>query len=479
MGRGHQGRGTGGGPMKPEATSHISDALAQFVCGYDAAGMPAEVGHRAKLLMLDAVGIAFASTRHEFAHRTLAGLREFGAGGADLIGLPDKLALRDAVLMNAVLVHGLDYDDTYLPGSVHLTASCVPVALGAGAHRGASGAELLAALVLGLEIDARLGVAGNGGFLRAGFHATSILGTFACTLLAGRILGLAPRELAMAQGIALSMASGNMQPMQDGSWTKRVHPGWSGVSALTAVMLGKHGFIGPSAAYEGRFGLYPHFLGEHFKNADLGAITRGLGEKWEFPRASIKLYPACHQSHAFMIATRKLAAEHGFKPDDVESILALVAEPAVPLICEPLELKRAPDSSYGAQFSLPYGIACCIARGRFGLDELEEPSYTDPALRKLAAKVSYRIDPNSGFPKFRSGEVIVRLRDGRELSRRESVLPDEPASESEILDKFMVNVEPVMPAARAQKIRDAILNLEKIDNARQLTALLSAEEGKS
>lgn len=459
-------------------TQLISDALARFVAGFDAAAIPPEVARRAKLLMLDAVGIAFASTRFDFARRALDGLREFGAGDADVIGISDRLALRDAVLMNAVLVHGLDYDDTYLPGSVHLTASCVPVTLGVGGHLTAPGSELLAALVLGLEIDARLGMAGNGGFLRAGFHATSILGTFACTLLAGRLMRLAPRELVMAQGIALSMASGNMQPMQDGSWTKRMHPGWSGVAALTAVMLAKHGFIGPSAAYEGRFGLFPHYLGEHFRNADLGAITRGLGERWEFPRASIKLYPACHQSHAFMNATRRLAAEHAIGPGDVESILALVAEPSVPLICEPIEVKRAPDSSYGAQFSLPYGIACCIARGRFGLKELEEASYLDPALRRLAAKVSYRIDPNSGFPKFRSGEVIVRTRDGREFSRRESVLPDEPASESEIVDKYTVNVAPVMPAARAQRIRDAVLNLENIENARTLTTLLSGKEGK-
>ena len=458
-----------------QKVSTISSELAQFVTGFDGARVPAEVRHRAKLLMLDAIGIAFASTRFPFASGALDALREFGSGDCEVIGVADKLALRDAVLMNAILVHGLDYDDTYLPGSVHLTASCVPVALGVGSQRGVTGAELLTACTLGLEVDSRLGIAGNGGFLRAGFHATSVLGTFACTMIAGRLMGLNAQQLTMAQGIALSTASGNMQPMQDGSWTKRMHPGWAGVAAITSTMLAKHGFIGPSETYEGRFGLFPHFLGEHFKQADLGAILRNAGEKWEFPRASIKLYPACHQSHAFMIATRKLVQEHPIKADDIESILTLVTEPAVPLICEPADVKRAPDSSYGAQFSLPYAVACCIIRNRFGLDELEEPSYTDPALRKLAAKVSYQIDPNSGFPKFRSGEVIVRMKNGKEYSKRESVLPDEPASESEIVDKFMINVEPVMNKARAEKIRDILLNLEKLADARMLTALLSRQ----
>lgn len=456
-----------------EKQLQISDTLAKFTTGLEGTSIPAEVRQRAKLLMLDAIGVAFASSRFDFARISLNALREFGTGDCAVIGVADKLALRDAVLMNSVLVHGIDYDDTYLPGSVHLTASCVPVSLGVGGQRGVSGAELLTACTLGLEMGARLGVAGNGGFLRAGFHATSILGVFACTLIAGRLMGLDAEKIKMAQGIALSTASGNMQPMQDGSWTKRIHPGWAGVSAISATMLAKHGFIGPSAAYEGRFGLFPHFLGQHFKGADLGAIARNLGETWEFPRASIKLYPACHQAHAFFIAARKIASQHKINVDEIDSILTLVTEPAVPLICEPAAVKRAPDSSYGAQFSLPYGIACCLTRNRFGLEEIEEKSYTDPALLKLAAKVGYEIDPNSGFPKFRSGEVIVKMKNGGQFRQRESILPDEPASESEIVDKFMLNVEPLMDKARAEEIRDTLLSLEKLADTRQLMALLS------
>ncbi len=453
----------------------ISDLLARFATGCELARIPAEVRRRAKLLMLDAIGVAYASSRFDFARSTMNALSEFGAGTSEVIGSAGKLQLRDAILMNSVLVHGIDYDDTYLPGSVHLTASCVPVALGVGSQRGVSGAELLTACTLGLETGARLGVAGNGGFLRAGFHATSILGAFACTLIAGRMMGLTPRQIQMAQGIVLSTASGNMQPMQDGSWTKRIHPGWAGVGAVTAATLAKHDFVGPSEAYEGRFGLFPHFLGQHFKGADLGAVTRNLSEKWEFPRASIKLYPACHQAHAFFNAARKIAQEHSINVEEIDSILTLVTEPAVPLICEPAAAKRAPDSSYGAQFSLPYGVACCLTRKRFSLDEIEAPSYTDPALLKLAAKVGYEIDPNSGFPKFRSGEVIVRMRNGQEFRQRENILPDEPASESEIVDKFMINVEPAMNKARAEQIRDMLLDLEKLADARTLTALLSGE----
>lgn len=454
----------------------ISEKLAAFVHRYDADETPAIVSTRAKLLILDAIGIALASSTHDFAQSAFAAMRAFGSGDSDVIGMTEGLALRDAVLVNGTLVHGLDYDDTYLPGSVHLTASCVPVALGVAAFVNATGQDLLAACTLGLEIGARLGAAGKGGFLRAGFHATSVLGTFASALVAGRLMKFTPAQLVTAQGVALSMASGTMQPLQEGSWTKRMHPGWAGAAAVTAAFLARAGFTAPAAAYEGKFGLFACFEGEHARNSDPALATNALGEQWEFPRASIKLYPAGHQSHACMNAARKLTHEHKLTAENIESICALVAEPAIPLICEPLESKLKPDSSYAAQFSLPYAIACCVERGRFGLDEIEESAYTDPKLLSLARKFTYRVDPNSGFPKFRSGKVIVRLKDGRELSRRESIFPDEPAGEDEIVEKFMNNAKSVIPASRAYEIRETIMHVEELPNAFSLSRMLSGKK---
>jgi 2-methylcitrate dehydratase PrpD len=263
-----------------------------------------------------------------------------------------------------------------------------------------------------------------------------------------------------------------MQPMQDGSWTKRMHPGLAGASALTAVSFAQQGYVGPREPYEGRFGLYASYLGAHAKDADLSIVTAGLGERWEFVRTSLKLYPACHQSHAFFNAAIALSREHKIRPQDVESIRVRIAEPAIPLVCEPLASKRKPDSSYAAQFSLPYGIACCLTRGRFGLNELESASYSDAALIALAHKVDYEIDPNPGFPKSRSGEVIVNTTDGRRLSRRENILPEEPAADSQIVSKFMDSATSVMSAARASRIRDVILDIENVADVRSLSALL-------
>ncbi|MEQ1773895.1 MAG: MmgE/PrpD family protein [Burkholderiales bacterium] len=456
------------------ASQTLSQQVAQFAATFDYDDVPRRVRERATLVMLDAIGTAFAASRYPFAPVALSALSSLGSGDSTVIGMDARLALRDAAVMNGILVHGLDYDDTYLPGSVHLSASCVPAVLSMAAHAQASGKEMLMATLLGLEISARIAAAAKGGFVNAGFHATGIAGAFGSAAAAGRLMKLDTAQHTLAQGVALSVTAGTLQPLQEGSWTKRLHPGWAAASGITAAAFARSGYVGPAQAYEGRFGLYTCFLGEHKAGARPETVVEGLGDTWEFARTSIKLFPACHQLHAFMNCAIALAKDQTFSADNVESVRALICDAAVPLVCEPLASKLKPASSYSAQFSLPYSVACALMRGKFGLNEIEAPSYTDAALLRLAHKVSYEIDPNPGFPKSRSGEVIVTMKDGRELRHRDNILPDEPAGAEAIIGKFMQNTDGVLSAAQATQIRDSVLGLEKISNTDVFVRSLSA-----
>ena len=440
----------------------LSQQVAQFVAACRPEHIPLAVRERACLVMLDAIGNAYAASRYPFVPVAMSALGSLGSGDSTVIGLDARLALRDAVVMNGILVHGLDYDDTYLPGSVHLSASCVPTVLAMAAHTRAGGAQMVAATVLGLEIAARIAAAARGGFVNAGFHATGIAGAFGSAVAAGRLMNLDAAQHALAQGVALSVTSSTLQPLQEGSWTKRLHPGWAGASGITAAAFARAGYVAPAQAYEGRFGLYTCFLGEHANAAQPATILEGLGDHWEFTRTSIKLFPACHQLHAFMNCAITLAKQRAFTADNVESVRALICDAAVPLVCEPLASKLKPASSYSAQFSLPYAVACALMRGRFGLDEIEAPAYTDAALLRLAHKVRYEIDPAPGFPKSRSGELIVRLTDGRELRCRDNILPDEPATAAAIIEKFTHNTAGILTPAQTARVRDAVLGLESL-----------------
>jgi len=451
----------------------LSETLANFALSTTFEAIPEKVRGWVKLLLLDAVGNAFASTSHDFAHRALAGLQGLDAGDYGVIGMPARLTLRDAVLMNGILVHGLDFDDTYLPGAAHLTASVVPTVLALAARFNSSGKELLAACVIGLEGGMRLAGAARGSFLKAGFHPTSLCGAFGSVLAASRLMQLSHAHTVMAQGIVLSSVSGNMQPTQEGVWAKRMHAGLMGSAALTAAALAQQGFTGPFQVYEGKYGLFPCFLGQHADDADLSVITHQLGSSWECARTSIKLFPACFQSHASMQAALELRTEEAIDSNEIVSIRVRIPDIAVSLVCEPIAAKLKPNNSYAAQFSLPYALACCFARGRFGLDEIEGTAFGDPELLELAQKVSYEVDPSADFPKFRSGEVIVELKNGKRLMRRKKVSPEEPATEDAIIRKFMDNTRSVIAPARAWEIAASLTSLETIKFTQTLVAALT------
>lgn len=456
----------------------IAESLARFVGDLRPSSIPSEVLGRAKYLILDAVGIAYASSTYEFARCTLSALTDLGSGDSDVIGFAQKLGLRDAVLMNGVLVHGLDYDDTHLIGVVHATASCFPCALGVAAHLGRSGRDLLAAYVAGMEVAARVGAVAKGELNQIGFHPTGVVAAFAASLIAGRLHGLDPHQLAMAQGIVLSMASGTREYSTDSAWTKRLHPGWAGAAGITAAALAKRGFVGPRAAYEGRFGLFATHLGAAAKSCDLGAATAGLGTQWELMGVAVKPFPACQLSIACIDAAIALGSKHQIDPRNVARIRALVPQHAVKIVCEPVEARRRPTSGYAAQFSIQYAVACALLRKKFGLAELE--CYRDPEILALADKVEYGVDPSSGYPRHFSGEVIVTMNDGTEFLQREQVnrgAADRPVSEQEIVSKFMDNAGLAMSNARATPIKDLVLSIDEIAAARTISRALARDSG--
>jgi 2-methylcitrate dehydratase PrpD len=382
--------------MSNDRAPTIADTLAGFAAVLRPNDIPEAVRERARHLILDAVGIAHASTHYDFAHRSLSAAQELSGGGGStpVIALAARLTPRDAMLMNGLLIHGLDYDDTHAAGVIHATASTFPCALGTAAQAGADGEALLAAYVAGMEVGARLASVAKGGFHQVGFHPTGLIGAFACTLVAGRLLGLNAAQLASAQGIALSMGSGSLEFLQDGAWTKRMHPGWAAGAGLTAATMARHGFVGPKQAYEGRFGLFNSHLGPLARDGDLGLATAGLGEVWELAKVNVKPLPACHFTHACADAAAILRERHGLRPQQIRSVRALVPAEVVKTVCEPVATKKRPQNSYDAQFSIPYIVATALIRGRFGLAELDESALRDEATLALAAKVQYQVDPD-------------------------------------------------------------------------------------
>ena len=454
----------------------VAETLAHFTAGLSFERIPAAVVMRAKYLMLDAVGIALASTGFEFSHRTLTALRGLaGDGDSPVIGLPARLPMRDAALVNGVLIHGLDYDDTHTGGVVHPTASLLPTILAVGARHRVNGAAALAAYVAGVEAAARLGMVAKGGFHQIGFHPTGLIGAFACGLAAGKLMGLTQEQLVMAQGITLSAAAGSLEFLEDGAWTKRFHPGWAANAGITAAALAQQGFVGAKRAYEGRFGLFPSHLQQRWDPSDLALATRDLGEVWELLQVAVKPFPACHFTHACADAAIALRRDHRIDPNAIAHVEALVPAEVVQTVCEPAANKRRPANTYDAQFSIPFIVAAALIRGRFTLAELTAEAISDPDILALAERIEYRADPGSGFPRYYSGELVVTTADGRSLWHREHInrgCGDRPLAEADIMKKFHDNAARAVAPERARAIAETMLSLDSAADLRDVAERL-------
>nr|MDJ0928518.1 MmgE/PrpD family protein [Gammaproteobacteria bacterium] len=275
----------------------ISQRLGDYAQDFSLAAVPDAVVDYAKLCVADAIGIAFASHHYDFAPKSIRAISNLaGDGECPVIGTPLLLPPRDAALLNGLLIHGLDFDDTHSGAVIHGSTSAVPVVLADGQRRQVDGATALAAYILAIETDARIGQVAEGMFQKIGFHPTGLIGIFGCTVAAGYLGRLNGQQLARAQGIALSMASGSLEFLDDGSWTKRLHPGWAACNAITAAALAAGDFKGPLNAYEGRYGLYSLYLRRD--DVDVADLADDMGQTWEMMNVAIKPYPVCHFNHA-------------------------------------------------------------------------------------------------------------------------------------------------------------------------------------
>ncbi|MEQ8662560.1 MAG: MmgE/PrpD family protein, partial [Gammaproteobacteria bacterium] len=276
----------------------------------------------------------------------------------------------------------------------------------------------------------------------------------------------------------LSFASGSMAFVADNTWTKRLHPGWAAAAGITAAAFAAAGYVGPGAPLEGRFGLYETLLGAA-ATRDLDAFGDDLGHTWRTLGVAFKPYPACHFNHAFAECALALRAD-GLRAEDVAQVTALVHPDQVPVVCEPLAAKQAPARAYDAQFSVPWTVAACLRHGRFTLAELTDDALADPATRALAARVGHADDPDSRYPEYYSGGLVVTTRDGRTLRHHVAVnrgTREKPMSEQEILDKFHANAARSIPRAAAARIATCVRGLATAPDLDALAAALAVTAG--
>lgn len=458
----------------PQETGTIAHALARHVAGTKFEEIPAHVLTATRHALLDTLGVGWAGSAApgSAAVRALA-VREGGSADATLLAFGDRLPAASAALVNGTLAGALDFDSLHEPSVMHCDIVILPAVLALAERERRSGAELLAALVLGNDLAARLGASTN---QNAGWFYSSLHGSLAAAAASARLLGLDAYGIRNAIGIAYSSAAGTRQPIFERSFTKRMQTAFAAQAGVQAALLAGCGVTGPAAVLEGRAGLYAMY-----EQGDPSVVLDGLGEHWSAPATSIKKFPSCACNHAAIDAALRLVGRHDIAPARIASVEITLPRFAFDLVGAPFRPGATPQVD--AQFSVRYSIAAVLLRRRFDVDDILPESVLDPAIRPIAEMVDVRIDETATTLMTPSTVKIVMV-DGRRFEERTHSVPgtpEAPLGEREIREKFRAclgrGVRSLDPAT-ADGWAERILALEEVADVRDLMRDLAGGPGQ-
>ena len=322
------------------------------------------------------------------------------------LGHSERFDLFSSAIIAGTAAHGEDFDDTFEGNPMHVGATMIPAMLSAAQKFNLDGDQILKGLAVGSELICRLALVAPTAMHKQSFHPTTVCGTFGVTAGLSSVLDLSEKQMVSALGIAGSFTSGIIEYLAEGSWTKRVHPGWSANSGMNATLIAKSGFYGPRTVFEGKHGFFEAFALKEIER-DYSHLTNGLGKRWENQNLAFKPFACGTMAQPFVDCAIKIRKKIK-NLDEISSITAKVGEGTVHRLWEPLKEKRQPSTPYSAKFSVPYCVAVGFIRGDAGLNEFNEKSINDKEILSLASKVNYEIDPNNEYPKNYTGTLICK-----------------------------------------------------------------------
>jgi 2-methylcitrate dehydratase PrpD len=396
--------------------------------------LPASLRARCEDLAVDVLGLCVTARNQDYVKATLAACDDDGPCTA--FGHARTLSAAGAALVNGTAAHGEDFDDTFEGGPVHAGAVIVPAVLAACERHNPDGPSALLGIAVGVETMCRLGLVTPKLVHKAGFHPTAVFGAMAAAAGVGAALHLDRRQMIDALGIAGSMAAGIIEYLAEGAWTKRMHAGWAAQSGIRAALMAKSGFTGPRTVFEGTHGFFHGFA--HTTDGRYDLLIGDFGARWVTEDLAFKLYPCGTMTHPYIDCARRLGAR-GIKAGDIKEMICEVGEGTVHRLWEPLADKQRPPNGYAAKFSTPYCIAEGFVHGNVGLGSFTDTAVKDQAVREVAAKVRYVIDPNNPYPDNFTGHIRAVMADGSVVEERQPHIrggAHEPLTRQDIAEKF-------------------------------------------
>jgi len=424
--------------------TEVTRILADWLVASRAADIPSAVRREAARSLLNWVGCTVGGARHEAVESDYVALKPFaGPEQATLLGRRERIDILHASLLNGIASHVFDFDDTHLKTIIHPAGPVASAALALAERHRTTGRELIDAIVLGVDVECRVGNAIYPDHYDRGWHITGSTGMLGAAAASSRILKLDAGKTAMALGIAASQPIGVRE--QFGSMSKAFHIGGAARAGLTAALMARHGFTASIRALEAPRGL----LQTYSSKCDWNEISDGLGDRFEISLNTYKPFACGIVIHPSIDGCRQLCAAHQLRADDIEGVDLRVH----PLVLE-LTGKRTPQTGLEAKFSVYHACAAAILFGQAGEAEFSDAVARRADVIALRDRVQARVDAAIDES---AADVTIRCKDGRSLHLKiEHAIGSlqRPLSDAELERKFHGLVDPVLGAARAARLVD-------------------------
>lgn len=446
----------------------VTRCLAEFAAQAGRGGIELGPSLRTRLkeYLIDYIAVTAAASHDCISTPAiLKGVLELG-GGKDgcstVIAKGNTFKPQYAGLLNAAFGHSMDFDDTYAAGTLHAGVTAISAGLAQAEQLGASSTpeEFLTALAVGYEITCRLGrELGNEAYAR-GMHNTSTAGIFGATTTIAVLKKLDTTTIENAFGLALSKAAGSMQYLENGSWNKRLHPGFAVHDAFVAVALAESGVVGAAKAIEGSFGFLRAYSPKQDK--DLARLTRELGTEWLFTETSLKPFPACRMTHGCIEMAGMMAISDDARGKEVAKMTVWVSSNNLSVVGQRTPNKLRPANTVDAQFSIYFQTAHAWLYG-MNAGPTMYSRLGEPGVQALAEKIECVVDDKYRGRFGMGSRMRVDFTDGTSIER-EIMAPlgedGHPFTREQVQAKARGLLTPVFGQERTDKIWEAVDGIE-------------------
>ena len=449
-------------------------ALATFAAGFDPKTLPDDVRRKLGWLLLDHLRVSSIGARLPWSDwsRDYVGLVG-KAGAAHALFSRDTVNPQHATFLNVTFGSSFDADDTHVGAMLHPGVATWSAALAIAEHVGASGPDVLAAVVAGYETIIRVGLSVQPSHFRRGFQSTGTCDAFGTAAASGRLLfGNKPQRIAEAIGIAGGTASGLAQFYYSGGSAKRVHAAHAAEAGVASALLAQAGYGGPTDIIEGQGG----FARAYADGFNPATIEDGLGTHFHLMDVLVKVHAAAARVAAGIDGMLALRRQHRFSLDDIASMHL-----GIPKIIQGRLTNPHPKDLQAAQMCLPFTVALAA---KVPLSETTsisiadcESGLKDKSIYELENRTTIDLDDEveaASNELSTAARVGVTLRDGRALSMLVPApkgSPSQPLTGDEHEARFTQELSSRVSDKTCAEIVAISRDLDRLDAKRLMTAL--------